>query len=109
MAEWVLIAGVGYRKIAPNTLWTEDNDEVPFKLATLDPRYTYIVRYNDIYQEPICAVTYTINSDLARTYYVYTKDKIVSKAKNSPFIDRQLKVKVKYTIVRGDIVYTDVR
>lgn len=75
LAEWILIAGVGYRKIAPNTMWTEDNDEIPFKLATLDPRYTYIVRYNDIYQEPICAVTYTINSDLARTYYVYTKDK----------------------------------
>ena len=49
LAEWVLIAGVGYRKIAPNTMWTEDNDEIPFKLATLDPRYTYIVRYNDIY------------------------------------------------------------
>ena len=41
--------------------------------------------------------------------YVYTKDKIVSKAKNSPFINRKLKGKVKYTIVSGDIVYKDVR
>ena len=37
--------------------------------------------------------------------YVYTKDKIVSKAKNSPFIDRKLKGKVKYTIVNGKIAY----
>lgn len=37
--------------------------------------------------------------------YVYTKDKIVSKAKNSPFINRKLKGKVKYTIVNGKIVY----
>lgn len=37
--------------------------------------------------------------------YVYTKDKIVSKAKNSPFIDRKLKGKVRYTLVNGKIVY----
>lgn len=37
--------------------------------------------------------------------YVYTKDIIVSKAKNSPFIDRKLKGKVKYTLVNGKIVY----
>ncbi len=37
--------------------------------------------------------------------YIYTKDKIVSKAKNSPFIDRKLKGKVKYTFVNGKIVY----
>ncbi len=39
--------------------------------------------------------------------YIYTKDKIVSKAKNSPFIDRKLKGKVKYTIVNGELVYKD--
>ena len=37
--------------------------------------------------------------------YVYTKDMIVSKSKNSPFIDKKLKGKVKYTIVNGKIVY----
>ena len=39
--------------------------------------------------------------------YIYTKDKIVSKSKNSPFIDKKLKGKVKYTIVNGNIVYKD--
>ena len=39
--------------------------------------------------------------------YIYTEDMIVSKAKNSPFIDKKLKGKVKYTIVSGKIVYTD--
>ena len=39
--------------------------------------------------------------------YIYTKDKIVSKSKNSPFIDKKLKGKVKYTIVNGKIVYKD--
>lgn len=37
--------------------------------------------------------------------YVYTKDMIVSKAKNSPFIDEKMKGKVMYTIVGGRVVY----
>ena len=37
--------------------------------------------------------------------YIYTKDMIISKAKNSPFIDEKLKGKVMYTIVGGRIVY----
>lgn len=37
--------------------------------------------------------------------YVYTKDMIVSKSKNSPFIGKTLKGKNKYTIVSGKVVY----
>ena len=36
---------------------------------------------------------------------IYTKEMIVSKSKNSPFIGKKLKGKVKYTIVNGKIVY----
>lgn len=37
--------------------------------------------------------------------YIYTKEMIVSKSKNSPFIGKKLKGKVKYTIVGGNVVY----
>lgn len=37
--------------------------------------------------------------------YVYTEEMIVSKSKNSPFLNKKLKGKVKYTIVGGKIAY----
>lgn len=37
--------------------------------------------------------------------YVFLKDKIVSKSKNTPWINKELKGQVRYTIVSGRVVY----
>ena len=38
--------------------------------------------------------------------YIYTKDMIVSKSKNSPWIGKKLIGQVAYTVVSGRIVYS---
>ena len=37
--------------------------------------------------------------------YTYTKEMIVSKSKNSPWIGKKLKGEVRYTIVSGNVVF----
>lgn len=39
--------------------------------------------------------------------YTYTKESIVSKSRNTPFIGKQLQGKVKHTIVAGKLVYSE--
>lgn len=39
--------------------------------------------------------------------YIYTEEMIVSKSKNTPYIGKKLKGQVKYTIVKGKIVYKE--
>ncbi|WP_428897916.1 dihydroorotase [Parelusimicrobium proximum] len=43
----------------------------------------------------------------AEEKYVYTKEEILSMSKNTPFIGRELKGRVKYTIVNGKVAYKD--
>lgn len=75
LAEWMLICGQAYRMTLPNDGWEEGSDDPPFKVFTLDPRDTYVIRYNDLEKKIIAGVTYTINDDLSYTYYVYTNNK----------------------------------
>lgn len=75
LAEWMLIGGVGYRMILPNEDWEEDSDESPFKLYTLDPRNTFVVRSNNLDQKIVMGVVYSVKEDNSIVYTVYTKDK----------------------------------
>ncbi len=75
LAEWFFICGIGYRMALPNKNWDGDMDESPFKIYTLDPRTTFVVRFNDLDKEIAMAVTYITLDGGNRVYSVYTKDK----------------------------------
>ena len=72
LAEWILICGVGYRLVLPNPLWSKDSDESPVSIYTLDPRSTYVVRYNDYKKQILAGVTFVKHDDNSYTYHVYT-------------------------------------
>lgn len=73
LAEWMYIAGTGYRLVLPNTKWAEDSDEPPFKLYALDPRRTFVVYTNDVEERPLMAVYVAVREHNERIYSVYTE------------------------------------
>jgi SPP1 family phage portal protein len=99
LAEWILIGGVGYRMTLPNSDWEKEGFEPPFKIFTLDPRCTYVVRYNDLEKKVLMGVTYTVADDLSITYYVYTKNKYYV-VKADQIVDEQ-------DVYMGDVIITE--
>lgn len=79
LAEWMFIGGVGYRLVLP----TSDFDSFsyvkpPFSIYTLDPRYAYVVKFNNLAQDYAMGVKYIEKKDSAglgtKVFSVYTKD-----------------------------------
>ena len=93
IAEWMYICGQGYRMVLPNGTGIANQiipkllsrkmpimeDESPFSIYTLDPRYTYVVYHSGIGEPPIMSVKYvchecnsTAHEDGSVTVSVYT-------------------------------------
>jgi len=86
LAEWMYICGAGYRMITPNSQYIRSEivpkllnrqtdfseDEAPFQIFTLDPRYTYVVYHSSLAEEPLMAVKYVVRVDKSIVYSVYT-------------------------------------
>lgn len=79
LAEWLYICGIGHRIVLPDD--GSSQDESPFEIHNLDPRYTFVVHSKKIGNKPILGVTYVEidNPENSSTkiikYYVYTKNK----------------------------------
>lgn len=78
LATYASICGTSYRGVFPDSYGLED--EVPFSIVTLDPRYTFVVYSNEIGHPPVLAVAfYTvypkgIEVGEKTVYLVYTHD-----------------------------------
>lgn len=69
LAEWLYICGVGMRMILPG----KDKEE-PLKIYTLDPRYSFVVRCNDLDESVVMGVKTIVKQDKQPVHSVYTKD-----------------------------------
>lgn len=72
LARDYMICGLGYQMVWKNE---NKNHYSPFKIATLNPRTTFVVYKNDAFREPLVGCSYIIHSDGSITATAYTKDK----------------------------------
>lgn len=71
IAEWFYICGIANRMILPDN--REELDESPFEIYTLDPRYSFVVRYNGLGEKVVMGVKYITRIETGtRVYSVYT-------------------------------------
>jgi SPP1 family phage portal protein len=69
LAEWLYVCGLGMRMVLPG----KDEDE-PFKIYTLDPRYSFVVHYNGLGENVVMGVKFVLRDNRTPVYSVYTKD-----------------------------------
>lgn len=72
LAEWMYVAGTGYRLILPNKKWTADGDESPFTVKALDPRNTFVVYSSDVDEHVLMSVC-VVERELEKVFSVYTE------------------------------------
>ena len=49
-------------------------DEAPFEVFTLDPRYSFVVYHSGLGEKPLMGVKYIERADQRVVFSVYTKD-----------------------------------
>jgi SPP1 family phage portal protein len=70
LAEWLYVCGLGMRMVLPGP-----DEEEPFQLEALDPRYHFVVRYNGFGEPAVMGVKIINRENGAKIYSVYTRDR----------------------------------
>ena len=72
IAEWIYVAGLGYRLTLPNKKWLPDSDESPLSIYALDPMKTFVVYSTDIDEHPLMSVCVVERENNEKVFSVYT-------------------------------------
>lgn len=73
LADWFTICGTAYRMVLPDVL--SEEDEAPFELYTLDPRYSFVVYHSGLGNRPMMGVKYVRQNDGTVIFSVYTRNR----------------------------------
>lgn len=71
LVNWFHIAGTGYRMILPDNKGKDFNIS-PFKIYSLDPRYSFVVYHSGLGHKRMLGGTYIVKDDNSVVYSVYT-------------------------------------
>lgn len=69
LAEWLYVCGLGMRMGLPGA-----DKEEPLRVFTLDPRYSFVVRYNGLGEPVVMGVKTVVKEDGEPVHSVYTRD-----------------------------------
>ena len=69
LAEWMYVCGLGMRMVLPG-----DGVDQPFRIYTLDPRYSFVVKHNGLGENVVMGVKFILRENKWPVYSVYTKD-----------------------------------
>ena len=99
LIEWAYITGTSYRMVMPNSKYIKSQivpklssrrtdfseDEAPFDIYTLDPRYSFVVYHSGLGEKPLMGVKYVVRKDNKVVFSVYTQDYYYEMIANSGF------------------------
>ncbi len=72
LAKWFTICGTAYRMVLPDKL--KEEDESPFEIYTLDPRYSFVVYHSGLGNKPMMGVKTVLLEDNTELHSIYTEN-----------------------------------
>ena len=75
LADWSHICGTSFRMVLPDKRANVEEDEAPFEIFTLDPRFTFVVYSTALGNPPLMGVTYVQKETGVSLFSCYTSDR----------------------------------
>lgn len=74
LVDWMHICGTSYRMVLPDALADVEDDEAPFEIFTLDPRFAFVVYSVGLGNKPMMGVRYVKKEDGTLVFSCWTEN-----------------------------------
>lgn len=75
LVDWMHICGTSYRMAMPDSMADVEEDEAPFEIFTLDPRYAFVVYSVGLGHKPMMGVRYVKKEDGTLVFSCWTENR----------------------------------
>ena len=75
LVDWMHICGTSYRMALPDGMADVEEDEAPFEIFTLDPRYAFVVYSVGLGHKPMMGVRYVKKEDGTLVFSCWTENR----------------------------------
>lgn len=74
LVDWMHICGTSFRQAMPDAMADVEEDEAPFEIFTLDPRYAFVVYSMGLGHKPMMGVRYVKKEDGTLVFSCWTEN-----------------------------------